>query len=110
MEWDFTPQDVGHGKADYSVSEFKEDLLEEIHANLEEFQGDEQIKKFYSFLTIMLCTSLAFGKSIDSFVTSVKKYFPGKKLRNFLTGDRDLLQETRTITKKISRYPDGRAY
>ena len=65
MEWDFTPEDVKSGKADYSVLEFKEDLLEEVHANLEEIRGDEQTKKFYSFLTVMLCTTLAFGKSVE---------------------------------------------
>ena len=93
MEWVFTPEDVRSGKAGYSVLDFKEDLLEEIHANLEEFHGDEQTKQFYYLLTIILCTSLAFGKSIDSFIASVKKYFPSKDLQKFLTGDRELLQE-----------------
>lgn len=100
MEWDFTPEDVRSGKADYTVTEFKEDLLEEIQLNIAEYRGDEQTKKFYSFLTIMLCTSLAFGKSIDSFVTSVKKYFPSKELQKFLTGDRDLLEEIRENNKE----------
>jgi hypothetical protein len=40
MEWDFTPEDVRSGKADYSVAEFKEDLLEEINENLAEFKGN----------------------------------------------------------------------
>jgi hypothetical protein len=100
MEWGFTPEDVESGKADYSVLEFKENLLEEIHATLEEFRGDEQTKKFYSFLTVMLCTSLAFGKSIDSFVSSVKKYFPSKELQKFLTGDRELLEEIKENNKE----------
>jgi hypothetical protein len=100
MEWDFTPEDVRSGKAAYSVSEFKEDLLEEIHVNLEEHQGDEQIRKFFSFLTIMLCTSLAFGKSIDSFVTSIKKYFPSKELQKYLIGNKALLEEIKETNKK----------
>jgi len=100
MQWDFTPQDVRHGRADYSVSEFKEDLFKEIHQNLEEIQGDEHIKKLYPFLTIMLCTTLAFGKSIDTFVTSVKKYFPGEVLQRFLAGDRELLEEIRENNKE----------
>ena len=100
MEWDFTPEDVKSGKADYSVLEFKDNLLEEIHATLEEFRGDEQAKKFYSFLTVMLCTSLAFGKSIDSFVISVKKYFPSKELQKFLTGDSELLEEIKENNKE----------
>jgi len=100
MEWDCTPEDVRSGKADYSVLEFKEDLLEEIHANLEALQGDEQTRKFFSFLTIMLCTTLAFGKSIDSFVTSVKKYFPSKELQKFLTDDRALLEQIKDSNKE----------
>jgi hypothetical protein len=100
MEWDFTPEDVRSGKANYSILEFKEDLIKEIHATLEEFRGDEQTKKFYSFLTVMLCTSLAFGKSVDSFVTSVKKYFPSKELQKFLTGDRELLEEIKGNNKE----------
>lgn len=100
MEWDFTPEDVRSGKADYTVAEFKEDLLEEIQLNIVEYRGDEQTKQFYSFLTIMLCTSLAFGKSIDSFVTSVKKYFPSKELQKFLTGDRGLLEEIKENNKE----------
>ncbi|MBM4147085.1 MAG: hypothetical protein FJ240_12585 [Nitrospira sp.] len=100
MEWDFTPEDIRSGKADYSVLEFKEDLLDEIHVNLEEFRGNEETKKFYSFLTVMLCTSLAFGKSIDSFVISVKKYFPSKELQKFLSGDRELLEEIKENNKE----------
>jgi hypothetical protein len=100
MEWDFTPEDVRSGKADYSVLEFKDDLIKEIHATLEKFRGDEQTKKFYSFLTVMLCTTLAFGKSVDSFVTSVKKYFPSKELQKFLTGDREFLEEIKENNKE----------
>jgi hypothetical protein len=28
MEWDFTPEDVRSGNVDYSVAEFREDLIE----------------------------------------------------------------------------------
>jgi len=86
MEWDFTPEDVRSGKVEYSVLGFKEELLKEIHANLEEFHGDELTRQFYFIITIMLCTTLAFGKSIDSFVTSVNKYFPSKELRKLYVG------------------------
>lgn len=100
MEWDFTPEDVRSGKAEYSVSAFKEDLLEEIKVNLEEYRGDEQVRQFFSFLTIMLCTSLAFGKSIDSFVTSIKKYFPSEELQKYLVGNRALLEEIKETNKE----------
>ena len=48
----------------------------------------------------MLCTTLAFGKSIDSFVISVKKYFPNKEPQQFLTGDRELLEEIMANNKE----------
>jgi hypothetical protein len=100
MKWDFTPEDVRNGKADYTVAEFKKDLLEEIQLNLAKDRGDEQTIQFYSFLTIMLCTSMAFGKSIDSFVTSTKKYFPSEALQNFLTGNKALLEDIRGNNKE----------
>lgn len=48
----------------------------------------------------MLCTSLAFEKSINSFVSSVKKYFPSKELQKCLTGYRKLLEEIRENNKE----------
>jgi hypothetical protein len=96
MKWDFTPEDVRNGKANYTVGEFKKDLLEEIQLNIAKDCGDQQTMQFYSFLTIMLCTSMAFGKSIDSFVSSTKKYFPSETLQDFLTGNRALLEDIRS--------------
>jgi hypothetical protein len=93
MKWDFTPEDVRSGKADYSVFEFKEALLKEIHANLESFQGDELTKKFYSFMTMMLCLFLATGKSIDSFVADIKQRSSSKEVHKFLIDDRKMLEE-----------------
>jgi hypothetical protein len=93
MKWDFTPEDVRSGKADYSVSEFKEALLKEIHANLETFQGDELTKKLYSSLTMMLCLFLATGKSIDSFVADIKQRSSSKEVHKFLIDDRKMLEE-----------------
>jgi hypothetical protein len=100
MKWDFTVEDVRSGKAVYTVAEFKKDLLEEVHANLGEFRGDEQAVQFYSFLTIMLCAYLALGKSIDTFVTSTKKYFPSEALQNFLTGNKALLEDINENNKE----------
>ena len=48
----------------------------------------------------MLCTSLAFGKSIDSFVTSIKNYFPSEELQKYLVGNRALLEEIKETNKK----------
>ncbi len=100
MKWDFTPEDVRNGKADCTVAEFKKDLLEEIQLNIAKDSGDEQTIQFYSFLTIMLCTSIAVGKSIDNFVTSTKKYFPSEALQNFLTGNKALLEDIRGNNKE----------
>jgi hypothetical protein len=100
MKWDFTPEDVRNGKANYTVGEFKKDLLEEIQLNIAKDCGDQQTMQFYSFLTIMLCTSMAFGKSIDSFVSSTKKYFPSETLQDFLTGNRALLEDIKENNKE----------
>ena len=100
MKWDFTPEDVRNGKVDYTVAEFKKDLFEEIKLNIVKNRGDEQTIQFHSFLTIMLCTSMAFGKSIDSFVTSTKKYFPNEALQNFLMGNKALLEDIKENNKE----------
>jgi hypothetical protein len=100
MKWDFTPEDVRNGKANYTVGEFKKDLLEEIQLNIAKDCGDQQTMQFYSFLTIMLCTSMAFGKSIDSFVSSTKKYFPSETLQDFLTGNKALLEDIKENNKE----------
>lgn len=34
MEWEFTPEDVFHGKADYGLAEFRSDLAQEVRLNL----------------------------------------------------------------------------
>ena len=101
MKWDFTPEDVRSGKADYSVFEFKEDLLKEIHANLETFQGDELTKQFYALLTMLLCLILATGQSIDSFVADIKQRSSDQEVHKILTGDRKLLEKIRKTIKKI---------
>jgi len=100
MEWDFTPHDVMSGNVDYSVAEFREDMLEEIQFDIAELRGDDITKGFYSIITITLSTSLAFGKSIDSFLSSAKKYFPSKQLQKYLTGNRKLLEEIKENNKE----------
>ena len=46
MKWDFTPEDVRNGKADYTIAEFKKDLFEEIKLNIVKNRGDEQTIQF----------------------------------------------------------------
>lgn len=99
MEWDFTPEDVRSGKADYTVAEFKEDLLNEIQLNIAEYHGHEVTKQFFSVLTIMFCASLALGQSVKGFIRNQKKYFPSKDLQKFV-GNRELLQEIKENNKE----------
>ncbi|MGC2064120.1 MAG: hypothetical protein WA610_14185 [Thermodesulfovibrionales bacterium] len=96
MNWNFTPEDVLTGKAYYNVAKFRDDLLEEIRRNRGVLGGDDMTNRVYAIITVMLCSSLAFGKTIDSFVASFKKCFPGHELQKFLTGDRKLLEHVRT--------------
>ena len=95
MGLDFTPQDVLAGKAYYSVAKFRDDLLQEIRLDMNVLGGDDMSNRVYSIITVMLCSSLAFGKSIESFVASFKKFFFNRELQKFLTGDRKLLEHIR---------------
>ena len=98
MEWDFTPEDVMSGEVDYSVAEFRKDLLEDIQSTIAEIPGDDITKGFY-IVTIVLCTSLAFGKSIDSIIASMKTYFPNEAVQKLLT-NKDLLEKIKEDNKE----------
>ena len=43
MEWAFTPKDVENGKAEYSLSQFRDDLKKEIAAQHEVGGGDAEL-------------------------------------------------------------------
>ena len=99
MEWDFTPDDVMSGKVDYTVAEFRRDLFNDIQSNIAEIPGDDITKGFYSIVTIVICTSLAFGKSIDSIITSIKTYFSNEAVQKLLT-NKDLLEKIKEDNKE----------
>ena len=99
MEWGFTPEDVRTGKTYYSVAQFRDDLLKEISEVIRQHRGEDEFTRFYSIITVMLCTSLALGKSTDAFVASVKKFFPNKELQQRLT-KRELLNQIRDDNKE----------
>jgi len=99
MEWKFTPENVRTGKAHYSVAQFREDLLKEIRDAVWQHRDGAQFTQFYAIITVMLCTSLALGKSTDAFVASVKKYFANKELQQRLT-KRELLDQIRDDNKE----------
>jgi hypothetical protein len=87
------------GNVDYTVAEFREDLLKETQSNIADLYGDDITKGFYSIMTIILCTSLAFGKSIDSIIASIKEYFPNEVVQKLLT-NKDLLEEIKEDNKE----------
>lgn len=94
MKWNFTPDDVLKGKAHYSVAEFRDDLLREINYTAGKHREGEGFFRFYAVITVMLCTSLALGESMDGFVLSVQKFFPDKEVQKELTR-RKLLEQIR---------------
>jgi hypothetical protein len=100
MEWDFTPEDVRSGKVDYTVVQFKDDLLREIDFNLSGHQGDKEAKLLYSLVTFMFCTHLALGKSLESFATAVSQYFPSKELPKIVAANKGFLEEIRENNKE----------
>ncbi len=98
MKWDFTPEDILNSKARYSVARFRDDLLKEIADVAGQHRDGEKFTKFYSIITVMLCTSIALGKSTDTFVASVRKYFTDKDLQQQLT-KRELLNRIQDDNK-----------
>jgi hypothetical protein len=99
MKWDFTPKDVLNGKAHYSAAQFRDDLLKEIRDEVGHHRDGVKFTQFYAIITVMLCTSLALGKSTDSFVASVQKYFPSEELQQHLT-KRELLDQIQDNNKE----------
>jgi len=62
MEWEFTPEDVVKGRADYGLEEFRRDLAAEVRQNLGE--GEAAIRAFH--LLYDLCYALATNKEIEA--------------------------------------------
>ena len=65
MEWEFTPQQVVKGEADYGLDEFRHDLMQEVGLNIPGL-GKEQLEPVFS-LAYDLCYWLATGKDYDEF-------------------------------------------
>ena len=65
MEWEFTPQQVVKGEADYGLDEFRHDLMQEVGLNIPGL-GQEQLEPLFS-LAYDLCYWLATGKDYDEF-------------------------------------------
>ncbi|TAN39939.1 MAG: hypothetical protein EPN25_09280 [Nitrospirae bacterium] len=99
MKWDFTPEDILNGRARYSVAQFRGDLLKELRDAVGQHRDGEKLTQFYAIITVMLCTSLALGKSTNGFVASVKKYFPSRELQEQLT-KRELIDQIQDSNKE----------
>ncbi len=65
MEWEFTPQQVVKGEANYGLDEFRHDLMQEVALNIPGL-SQEQLEPVFR-LAYDLCYWLATGKDYDEF-------------------------------------------
>jgi hypothetical protein len=74
MQWEFTPDEVVKGTADYTLAEFRRDLAEEVRANL---GGDDECFARHSYdLIYDLCHWLATGRDFAEFVATLPEDAP----------------------------------
>lgn len=64
MQWDFSPEDVVKARADYSLTDFRRDLAEEVRMNLPPPDALQEQRSFN--LIYDLCYALATSKDLDS--------------------------------------------
>ena len=62
MQWDFTPEQVVKGVADYGLEEFRRDLAREVATNLGD-PGAEELRRAYDLIYDQ-CYWLATGKPL----------------------------------------------
>lgn len=68
MEWEFSPEDVVKARADYGLADFRRDLAQEVHSNL---QGADEAQQVRSFNLIYdMCYALATDKGFDDFLAA----------------------------------------
>lgn len=66
MEWEFTPEDVVKGHADYGLMEFRRDLAQELSTNLGPQDAAQQTRSFN--LVYDMCYALATNKRLEDFL------------------------------------------
>lgn len=66
MQWEFSPEDVVKARADYSLSDFRRDLGEEVRANLGAMEEVQQLRSFN--LIYDMCYALATSKDFEAFL------------------------------------------
>ena len=63
MEWEFTPQEVVKGQIEYSLTDFRQGLAEEVRQNV---TGDTEVFARTYHLLYDLCYALATSKNLDA--------------------------------------------
>lgn len=66
MEWEFTPEDVVKGRADYGLIEFRRDLAQELAANLDHQDPAQRTRSFH--MVYDMCYALATDKRLEDFL------------------------------------------
>lgn len=67
MEWEFSPEDVVKGRAEYGLAEFRRDLAEEVRINTD---GDAATFPRTYHLLYDLCYALATSKNFESHLSA----------------------------------------
>lgn len=76
MEWDFTPEQVVKAEVDYSLEQFRLDMIEEVRLNMNQMD-DAQQKKIFDVM-YDLCYWVATGGDYDVFLAGLdqESFFP----------------------------------
>lgn len=69
MEWEFTPEDVVKGNAEYGLAQFRRDLAQELRHNLGEVTAAEFERGFDAVYD--LCYFLATGRTVEDLVATL---------------------------------------
>lgn len=87
MEWEFMPEQVISCQVDYSLEQFRADMLEEVRMNMGEMDEAQQ-RKIFSVM-YDLCYWVATGNDYDGFLATLDQdsFFP-----HFLASIRDNLE------------------
>lgn len=74
MQWEFTPEEVAKGEADYGLVEFRRDLAAEVVMNL--VDADEAYVESCFDLIYDLCYWLATGREFTEFAATLEDDAP----------------------------------
>lgn len=74
MQWEFTPEEVARGEAEYGLGEFRRDLAAEVAMNLTE--DDEAYAQRCFDLIYDLCYWLATGSEFTDFAAALEDDAP----------------------------------